>query len=98
MAHTEEEARAKWCPYVRHEGDDGGTFNRGAIEAINVSQAQGYFRYSCIGPSCMMWRWALVDNPDYKHPNWSMPPPDHRNNPVYITSKTHGCCGLAGRE
>jgi len=40
---TEEAAKLKWCPMVRHEGELGGTFNRGAITkwVWNV-QAEGH--------------------------------------------------------
>jgi hypothetical protein len=50
---------------------------------------------SCRGSTCMAWRWAAEANPDYEH--ILMMPPDPRTNLMYIRSKTHGYCGLAGQ-
>lgn len=51
----------------------------------------------CRGQSCMGWRWALEDNPNYHPPHSLMVPHDPRANPMYIRSKTHGYCGIAGQ-
>lgn len=50
----------------------------------------------CIGSMCMAWRWAVEDNPDYKH-EVMVYPTDPRANPMFIRSKTHGYCGIAGQ-
>jgi hypothetical protein len=49
MICTEQEARKKWCPMVRHPGwmENPGSWNRG--EAFNCN---------CIASDCMMWRWT----------------------------------------
>lgn len=50
---------------------------------------------SCKGASCMAWRWATEDNPDYLPPHVNFVT-DPRKNPPFIRSKTHGYCGMAG--
>ena len=56
---TEDEAKTKWCPFVRHEGDEGSTFNRGIIDPLNIQggDPDGY-RCTCIGSACMAWRFT----------------------------------------
>lgn len=45
---TEEEAKTKWCPFVRlGETAIGSTYNRCGPEASLY----------CIGSACMAWRW-----------------------------------------
>ncbi len=50
MLMSTEDARHKWCPYVRIDGN-----NR-----FNSSMNEGYQRnhgpYHCLGEECMMWR------------------------------------------
>jgi hypothetical protein len=65
---TEAEAKTKWCPLVRHEGDMGGTFNRGRVHgAINEHPDNQGAACNCIGRACMAWRWsyhvAAVEEP-----------------------------------
>lgn len=55
---TEDEAKTKWCPFVRVViGPDNPTWqggmltNRGAIPADNRDTL-------CIGSQCMAWRWT----------------------------------------
>lgn len=54
------------------------------------------FNRSCAGQACMAWRWALEDNPDFLPPNMNFPS-DPRKNLMFIRSKTHGYCGIAGQ-
>ena len=55
---TEAEARKKWCPMVRFDGDEGGTFNRGAAsDPTNINGGHN-FRCSCVGSRCMFWGWG----------------------------------------
>ena len=49
MTLTEDEARKKWCPFVR-AGNEAGC-NR------SVLNAEGYLD-KCIASECMAWRWA----------------------------------------
>jgi hypothetical protein len=56
---TEDEAQKKWCPFVRHNGEDGGTFNRGMgpDNATNDGRTNGAWMCNCIASQCMAWRW-----------------------------------------
>ena len=58
MFYTEEEARMKWCPMVRYDGDDGGTFNRGVIDPLN-KRKDGSYVCNCIASECMWWKQSL---------------------------------------
>lgn len=62
---TESKARELWCPMVRHEGDDGGSFNRGFLDhnplnkrKFDNTPSNGCF---CIASECAMWRWDVMD-------------------------------------
>lgn len=50
---------------------------------------------SCKGQACMAWRWAVEDNPEWV-PNSMVGMTDPRKNNLFVRSKTHGYCGLAG--
>lgn len=59
MLLTEEEAKERWCPFVRylavfrnHHGDreTAGCFNRGGADS-------GLEKACCIASQCMAWRW-----------------------------------------
>lgn len=52
---TEQEAKAKWCPFVRLPSLAGG--NRGATSDHEVAGAQ------CVGSGCMAWRWLEAPGP-----------------------------------
>ena len=49
----------------------------------------------CKGKGCMAWRWATEDNPEWVPPHMMLQV-DPRKNDMFIRSKTHGYCGLAG--
>jgi hypothetical protein len=60
VSHTPEQAKALWCPMVRHEGDSGGCFNR----AINNEDPTNrdysgnkHYGCACVADKCAMWRW-----------------------------------------
>lgn len=55
MIHSIQEAREKWCPMVRYDGDNGGTFNRGISEPLN--NGNGRYVCNCIADECMWWKW-----------------------------------------
>jgi len=50
---TEEEAKTKWCPMIRHaiNDTDNNACNRAAKDVNFIS-------YTCITTNCMMWRWT----------------------------------------
>lgn len=49
---TENEAKTKWCPFVRIAVLDGA--NRGSVSDHDMPLAK------CIGAACMAWRWAVT--------------------------------------
>lgn len=53
----ERTAKSKWCPMVRHEGEDHGSYNRGGVtDPINAYGIGQGFGCNCIASACMMWR------------------------------------------
>lgn len=86
-AMTEDEARAKWCPFVRQLGTLIG--RQTANEADRVismgSQNRGYSmggmldNCSCIASQCMAWRWTDTTPSPPQRDEWEL-----------------GYCGLAG--
>ena len=65
MICTEEEAKKKWCPHIRYEGEEqGGSWNAGIdgndrINAHTVSaKFIGKYECNCIASACMMWEWT----------------------------------------
>lgn len=96
MLLTEEQAKEKWCPFVRtvkfSPSVSGGIAIMQAIAlgnrlAENSDELPGVTR--CIGSACMAWRWVAVENP-HVHP--MLATTEQR----YVASETHGFCGLAG--
>ncbi|MCK7474055.1 MAG: hypothetical protein MZV49_12190 [Rhodopseudomonas palustris] len=65
MLLTEEQARSKWCPMVRYEGDDGGSWNRGSAkdDPTNTARSPEYYSCACVASSCMAWRILRADIP-----------------------------------
>lgn len=65
--HTETEAHGLWCPWVRHEGDQAGSFNRGWNPANPLNQtpnaAEASYLCNCIGSRCAAWRWLHNRSP-----------------------------------
>lgn len=47
---TEDEAKKKWCPMVRHAADRDGGFH-----VTNGQKSAGF--QNCIASDCMMWQW-----------------------------------------
>ena len=50
MHLTEEEAKGKWCPFVRHANGSGGV----GVNRVNWDATYGYA--NCVGAACMAWR------------------------------------------
>lgn len=66
---TEEEAKTKWCPFVRASGADGEWHtNRPSIADV---EAKGFDL--CCGSACMAWRWEIA--PEEVEPEWGRPNP-----------------------
>ena len=62
MAMTEQEAKQKWCPFVRQQFIESSKTiadNRGCVSNKDKSQAD----WRCIASGCMAWRWRkATDN------------------------------------
>lgn len=60
--HTEIEVKNLWCPFVRHEGEGGGNFNRGWSPSNPLNHAptpeETSYLCNCIGSRCAAWRWS----------------------------------------
>jgi hypothetical protein len=87
---TEDEAKTKWCPMVRHESpeDEGnGTWNRGRKDdVINIERPN--YSCACIASACMMWRWEVAEE-------WTHPHTGEKYPTAFSTE--HGYCGLGGK-
>lgn len=95
---TEEDAKTKWCPFVRFVSVN----NRGESE---TSIPRNPPITACIGSACMAWRWKN----DYER-RWDLPkdkPPEGEGwqrveaiggvaHWVRQHATPHGFCGLAG--
>ncbi len=85
---TEEEAKTKWCPFVRFVATDEAAYN---------NRPAGSDETLCIGSNCMAWRWSLKRNPDWNPSaaamSWTHPADSP---PAFIRDDTQGGCGLAG--
>lgn len=80
---TEDEAKTKWCPFVKpdYRGPD--------------RQNDTYMR--CIGSACMAWRWDGIQQNG--KPIRNAIAAEHARVGDYDprTEKPMGCCGLAGK-
>ena len=58
---TEEEARKRWCPFVRYATrDDGGDYPERAhvVTGNRFLHKPGPGLTNCIASGCMAWRWT----------------------------------------
>ena len=101
---TVEEARQCWCPFARCMSvEEDWTAKPGQAARNRLVTADGESSFAqggCIASECMAWRWGTKRNPDWKPTGsmmpWPAPHPD--DSPAYyITDKTRGHCGLAGK-
>lgn len=78
---TEDEAKKKWCPFVRFNAPDGATdaliINNRAKRAAPGETTNGQM-CGCLASKCMAWRWKLEGSVTETY------------------STTDGHCGLAG--
>lgn len=92
---TEEDAKGRWCPFVRLvHGSIGtqSTSHRDGQPAYNrlVDEAKYSFPKAggCLGSACMAWRWV---------PSNHMRGVPNRDGEVeFVSVREHGFCGLAG--
>ena len=106
---TEDEAKTKWCPFVRVRGNsdenDPGSWNR--LDATNAKNDTLEFRVGadmtivrCIGSACMAWRWekAITNKVEIQRVVQMMQVGSgyHQIDPEFANTE-HGYCGLAGK-
>ena len=61
---TEDEAKIKWCPWVRVAvGDDIIVSTRGVLGRSDTDGLSVTFTFRCIASECMMWRWHRIPGP-----------------------------------
>jgi hypothetical protein len=90
---TEDEAKTKWCPFVRHSDDSGGSFNRGMFpgDATNKGRTNDCWQCNCIASQCMAWRWDQT--------RWML---EHDDRGMLMRPPKDGVprgyCGLAGKS
>lgn len=58
---TEDQAKTKWCPFVRTGLVSGMAVNRHIADAPGAFDGV-YDETRCRASDCMMWRWKLVYN------------------------------------
>ena len=90
---TEEEAKTKWCPFVRLTGtEQEWHVNRDPSLPSAPSDPQAY---RCIASACMAWRWELDHDGTF---STTLSGPDlHVSSRIPNFKPTdRGFCGLAG--
>lgn len=87
---TEDEAKTKWCPFVRLTDDGQMYFDNRGRKFGGTSGKDGIDASLCIGSGCMAWRWV------------EPPSAPNADNLVIVdargTSLGDGFCGLAGKS
>lgn len=54
---TEDEARTRWCPFVRELWTGGVEAQWSGNRYFNEDRSQVQENVSCLGSRCMAWRW-----------------------------------------
>lgn len=110
---TEEQAKTKWCPQVRFDGEDS-TFNRGyqSEDPLNMRNGRTQYICNCLGSGCMMWRWGKIPanyrssipregwehiTDDDELAEYDTSEPFWREPDAERDERRLGWCGLAGR-
>lgn len=62
MICKEDEAKRKWCPFVRVGNDEAPENRRCRVGTVKDGPGVGTPWNCCIGSACMMW----VDKPEFK--------------------------------
>lgn len=90
---TEDEAKQKWCPMVRHS-------EQGVGGSYNVPSQAGF---NCIASGCMMWRWNADLQLEYRRKGEPAPEGEgwkiDQPKAVVLTYRRYvknGYCGLGG--
>jgi hypothetical protein len=107
---TEDEAKTKWCQFVRFSSGDQPAFNRGMVDPMNRIDLGNEYIPRCIGSACMAWRWdqSRIDRNeagltkieairDYRAKHGSdLQTAKDAVERAWSEPKTEGFCGLAG--
>jgi hypothetical protein len=90
---TEDEAKAKWCPFVRQPQAVARQEGMDVVGGCNAdAEGHRFPRHHCIGSACMAWRWKFVQtNEDQTRMSGMWPP----MKAIYERTDQGGC-GLAG--
>ena len=60
--YTEEEAKTKWCPFVRYSVENASKWKRAINRWVSVNDMQlNPEPCHCIASECMVWRWDTDD-------------------------------------
>ena len=91
---TEDEAKTKWCPFVRMEST---VREKDVVFYNNRGRAgdglkEGVVSLLCIGSACMAWR--AMDNEIKANPDGPIEDGKSMRRPDYVSA---GYCGLAGK-
>jgi hypothetical protein len=88
--HTEDEAREKWCPFVRMTQAERMAPAVNRVEGPHAPKGKGYGQTGCqcIASECMAWRWGPDEHTVQR---------DGRMHITYGKDTGKGECGLAGR-
>ena len=112
MMHTEDEAREKWCPFVRLHADDRPGPKDPQTYSYNRPGALGGM--TCIGSACMAFRWggrrvetclipmkSYEERKDAEAKGWRYEVSHDDGFSLFVRSLSNspalGFCGLAGR-
>ncbi len=82
---TEDEARKKWCPMVRHSDEDNESASNKCGTPFGECVGEGKWN-KCIASNCAIWTWDSV-------PEWTY----EKNSFVDVPSTTQGHCGLINK-
>jgi len=89
---TEDEAKTKWCPFVRMRNPNlnGSSYNRDHGDSFALG--------CCLASACMAWRWSMEPNPAYvEQANvWPDTRQPQQKQPL-LPGRERGFCGLASR-
>jgi len=95
MIITEQEAKLKWCPFVRmgYAFDGGGSFAYPFNRYDNDLEGLG-----CKGPDCMAWRYVQESDEEITKRVQEIldAKPDLSAQEAYDSLPKRGFCGLAG--
>lgn len=110
---TEDEAKAKWCPFARicvseKDGSEASVASFNRIAHRQTSNLLTPHAANCIASACMAWRWAsptpiILDDGSEETHEWLLSRGWTRGREAFVGIEMNppktpqGYCGLAGR-